>query len=66
MGNRLRIGSIKHNTDYWYDFDPTVLLGNIFKKRANEVLNNWQEAEEWWAKNAYNEELNSPQSNRRP
>ncbi len=53
MGKRLRIGSIKHDTDYWYDFDKAVLLGNVFHKRAKEVIDNWQEAEEWWKNNPF-------------
>ncbi len=53
MVNRLRIGSQKHETDYWYEFDKQPLFGNIFKKRANEVIENWNEAENWWVKNPY-------------
>ena len=51
--NRLRIGSIKNGTDYWYDFDKQPILGNIFNKRAKEVLKNWEEAENWWNDNPY-------------
>ena len=61
MSKRLRIGSVKHNTDYWYNFDGIGLLSNTFKKRGNEVLQNWEEAEEWWEHNPYSEELNSSQ-----
>ena len=53
MGNRLRIGSLKSGTDYWYDFDKQPLFGNIFEKRAREVLENWFEAENWWYANPY-------------
>ena len=51
MGNRMRIGNLKNETDYWYDFDKQKLFGNIFEKRAKEVLNNWSAAENWWNKN---------------
>lgn len=51
MGNRMRIGNLKNGTDYWYDFDKQKLFGNIFEKRAKDVLNNWSEAENWWNKN---------------
>lgn len=61
MSNRHRIGSKKHNTDYWYDFERTLILGSIFKKRANELLSNWQEGEEWWEQNPFAENMNSPQ-----
>ena len=51
FGNRLRIGSIKHNTDYWYDFDKISVFGNIYKKKAIEIIANWNEAELWWQNN---------------
>ncbi len=51
MGKRLRVGSIKNGKDYWYDFDKQKILGNIFEKRAKEVLKNWEEAEKWWNEN---------------
>ncbi len=51
MGYRWRIGSKRNNTDYWYDFEKETLLGNIYKKRAKEIIEYWQEAEHWWAEN---------------
>lgn len=51
MGHRWRIGSERNNTDYWYSFEKEPLLGNIYKKRAKEIVDNWQEAEQWWAAN---------------
>lgn len=56
MSNRLRIGSLISETDYWYDFDKQPVFGNVFDKRAKEVIKNWEEAENWWNKNPY--ELN--------
>ena len=53
MTKRLRIGSKKHNTDYWYNFEKEPLLGNIYNKRAKEVIDNWEEAENWWVENPY-------------
>lgn len=53
MGNRLRIGSLKNGTDYWYEFDKQLIFGNIFEKKAKEVLKNWEEAEKWWKENPY-------------
>lgn len=55
MDNRLRIGSKKHKTDYWYNFEKEPLLGNIYKKRAKEIIDNWDEAEEWWSANPFTE-----------
>ena len=53
MGNRLRIGSLKSGTDFWYNFDKQPIVGNVFEKRAKEVLKNWNEAEKWWNENPY-------------
>ena len=53
MGHRSRIGSEKNNTDYWYDFTKEPLFGNIYNKRAKEIISNWVEAENWWANNPY-------------
>ena len=50
---RLRIGSIKHKTDHWYDFEREPLFGNIYKKRAKEIIENWGEAETWWEENPF-------------
>ncbi|MCH4552712.1 DUF4304 domain-containing protein [Aestuariibaculum sp. M13] len=51
LKNRLRVGSIKNRRDYWYDFDKQLIFGDIFKKRAKEFINNWEEAEQWWRNN---------------
>ena len=48
MYKRLRIGSIKNKGDYWFDFSKEPLLGNIYKKRAKEIIDLWDEAEKWW------------------
>nr|WP_067055926.1 DUF4304 domain-containing protein [Mucilaginibacter sp. L294] len=47
-GKRLRIGSIKNKTDYWFDFNKEILFSNIYKKRAKEIIALWPEAEKWW------------------
>lgn len=57
MGHRSRIGSKKHKTDYWYDFEKETLLGNIYKKRAREIIDNWEEAEQWWQENPFSENV---------
>jgi hypothetical protein len=51
QGRRLRIGSIKHKTDYWFDFEKKLIFSNIFKKRAKEIITLWSEAEKWWEDN---------------
>jgi hypothetical protein len=48
IGTRHRIGSTKNQKDYWYDFENETFFGDIYKKRANEVIDNWDEAEKWW------------------
>ncbi|GEM_PF-3478293 len=45
--DRLRLGSNKHQKDYWYDFEQNNSENDIFKLRAHEVVENWDEAEEW-------------------
>lgn len=45
---RLRLGSIKYQKDYWYDFEKNSnSVPDIFKIRAQEVIDNWEEAENW-------------------
>ena len=53
MGNRLRLGSKKHNRDYWFEFENETVSGNIYHKRANEIIEYWDEAEKWWGENPY-------------
>ncbi|MET3978665.1 hypothetical protein ABIB62_001234 [Mucilaginibacter sp. UYP25] len=50
-GRRLRIGSIKNKTDYWFDFSKESFFINIYKRRAKEIISLWPEAEEWWLDN---------------
>ena len=45
----LRLGSIKNQRDYWYDFEVTKENIDIYKLRAEEVIKNWDEAETWLA-----------------
>ncbi len=48
MYARLRVGSIKNNGDYWFDFSSESFFVNIYKKRAKEIIDLWDEAEKWW------------------
>lgn len=47
----LRIGSIKNGGDYWYDYNNSNSTEDIYSFRANEVIENWPEAEKWWKEN---------------
>lgn len=51
MDRRHRIGSIKNNTDYWFDFSKESIFLNTYKKRAKEIIKLWHEAEKWWREN---------------
>jgi len=53
MLRRYRIGSIKNKTDYWFDFSKELIFLNIYKKRANEIIKLWYEAEKWWQDDPY-------------
>jgi len=48
MYTRLRIGSVKNRGDYWFDFNKESFWNNIYKKRAKEIIDLWDEAEKWW------------------
>jgi len=48
MDNRLRLGSEKYNTDYWFDYEKSSLFSDVYKKRANEIIELWDDAEKWW------------------
>jgi hypothetical protein len=52
MGNRFRLGSRK-KTGCWYDFAIEPSLGNIYNKRAQEIISDWEEAEKWWEENPH-------------
>ena len=51
MGYRIRLGSEKHNTDYWFDYGKKTLFTNNYKKIAKEIIDLWSEAEKWWEEN---------------
>jgi hypothetical protein len=51
VGGRLRVGSIKNKTDYWFDFNKGLIFSDIYKKRAKEIITLWPEAEKWWIDN---------------
>jgi hypothetical protein len=53
MGYRMRLGSEKHNTDYWFDYGKKSLFSNSFNKIAKEIIELWDEAENWWYKDPY-------------
>ncbi|TFF37463.1 DUF4304 domain-containing protein [Mucilaginibacter psychrotolerans] len=48
MHLRHRIGAIKHNTHYWFDFSSGETNSNIYAERAKEIMSLWDEAETWW------------------
>ena len=53
MGYRLRLGSEKHNTDYWFDYGKKSLFSDTYKKIAKEIIDLWDEAENWWERDPY-------------
>lgn len=48
MGHRLRFGSEKHKSDYWFDYGKNSLFTDTYKKIAKEIIDLWYEAENWW------------------
>ena len=57
MGERLRLGSEKHNTDYWFDYGKKSFFGDVNKKLAKEIIELWDEAESWWNKDPFEQKL---------
>jgi len=57
MGESLRLGSEKHNTDYWFDYGKKSIFGDVNKKLAKEIIELWGEAESWWNKDPYEQKL---------
>lgn len=57
MGERHRLGSEKHNTDYWFDYGKNSLFGDVNKKLAKEIIQLWDEAESWWNKDSHEQKL---------
>ena len=55
VGERLRLGSKKHNTDYWFDYGKKSLFSDTYKKLAKEIIELWDEAENWWKKDPYDQ-----------
>jgi len=53
LGFRMRLGSEKHNSDYWFDYGKKSLFSNTFNKIAKEIIELWNEAENWWSKDPY-------------
>jgi len=53
MGYRMRLGSEKHNTDYWFDYGKKSLFQNSFNKIAKEIIELWDDAENWWDKDPF-------------
>lgn len=53
LGYRMRLGSEKHNTDYWFDYGKKSLFSNTYNKIAKEIIELWNEAENWWSKDPY-------------
>lgn len=57
MSHRLRIGSEKHKTDYWFDYGRRTLFTDIYKRRAKEIIDYWEEAEQWWKNDPFQQRL---------
>ena len=57
MTERLRLGSEKHNTDYWFDYGKKSLFADVNKKIAKEIIDLWDEAESWWLKDPYEQKI---------
>jgi hypothetical protein len=55
MFYRLRLGSEKHKTDYWFDYGNTAVFPNIFVMIAHEIIDLWDEAENWWEREPFNQ-----------
>ena len=53
IGHRLRLGSERYKTDYWFDYGKRSLFVDIYKKSAKEIIELWDEAETWWAKDSF-------------
>lgn len=52
---RMRLGSKKPNTDYWFDYGKESLIEDNYKKFANEIIDFWDDAEKWWEENPINQ-----------
>lgn len=55
MGYRLRLGSEKHKTDYWFDYGKESFFSNTYTKIAKEIIELWDDAEKWWGNDPYNQ-----------
>lgn len=55
LGYRLRLGSEKHKTDYWFDYGKESFFSNTYKKVVKEVIELWNEAEIWWELDPFNQ-----------
>lgn len=53
MSERHRLGSEKHNIDFWFDYGKKSLFGGVNKKIANEIIQLWDDAESWWKKDPF-------------
>jgi hypothetical protein len=38
MGERLRLGSEKHHSDYWFDYGKKSIIGDTPKKVVQEII----------------------------
>ena len=55
MAYRLRLGSEKHNTDYWFDYSKESIFSDNYKLIAKEIIDLWNEAENWWERDPYDQ-----------
>ena len=53
---RHKLGSLKHKKDYCFDYDQSQYTENIYLKKATEILELWDEAEQWWKDNSFPKE----------
>ena len=50
--SRLRLGAKDSESDYWFNYGKKVILSNVYKKTAQEVINLFNQAEDWWEHNS--------------
>ncbi|WP_055151063.1 DUF4304 domain-containing protein [Jiulongibacter sediminis] len=53
QAKRLRLGSEKNDTDNWFEYDKKQLFTDIYQKRAKEIIDLQDEAENWWTKDPF-------------
>ena len=54
-GQRLRLGSETYKADYWFEYSCDSNLADVYAERAKEIIQLWDRAEAWWARDPYNQ-----------